>query len=122
MIWRTVADSFIRETEGWHSGSARACFLPNVNRKYNCHTNARSHRTGLQICDVQVVHDIDKLLRRFKHTRNFLIRDADESQRVEERNTKKIVSVDLRPTDLVPRSICRVASDGCLAMNTRRLI
>lgn len=71
---------------------------------------------------MQVVYDVDELLWRLKYTRDFFVRDADKAQRVEKCDTEEVVSVNLRPTDLVPRSLCRVTFDGRFTVDTRRLI
>jgi hypothetical protein len=45
---------------------------------------------------------IHKAARCPKHSRNFLVCDTDKSQRVQENDTEKVITMNLRPAHFVP--------------------
>lgn len=73
---------------------------------------------------MQVADDVNELAGRFEYTRDLLVRDADEAERVEESRADEVVAVHLGTCDLVPyRHRGAVGTfDGYRTVDARRLV
>ena len=58
----------------------------------------------MKVCDIEITHDVYKLLRSFKHPSHLLVCDGDEMQGVDKGDADEVVPMHLRAADFMPGS------------------